>query len=129
MKVTSVTVHAGRTFSHPHEDYSNLKPEVFLTATLDEGEDHARVVKALQAEAEGLVEDHKQGLLRSIEELHELSRRQAEMKGLESELRRAQDRLDLIRKQHPELARIGNGDDQSLLTSAATPAGDDEVPL
>ena len=39
MKITNIVVRAGRTFNHPHESYSNLKPEVELTATLDEGDD------------------------------------------------------------------------------------------
>lgn len=80
-----------------------------MEASLVDGEDPGEAVKLLQARAEGLVEDHKQHLLRSLEELYQLSERAAEMKGLQKELSRAQSRLEEIRKQHPELA-LTNGD-------------------
>ena len=104
MKINTITVTAGRTFNHPHEQYSNLRPEVTMTATLEDGEDAGQAVHELQARAEGLVEDHKRGLLTSIEELYQLSTRQAEMRGLQNELTRTQERLDAIRKSHPQLA-------------------------
>jgi len=121
MKVTSITVTAGRVFNHPHESYSNLRPEVTMTALVHAGEDPAKCVRELQAQAEGLVEDHKQGLLRSIEELHQLTERQTEMRGLQRELTRAQDRLNDIRKAHPQLS----------LTLPTDPAPDtgDESPV
>lgn len=103
MKINTITVTAGRTFNHPYEQYSNLRPEVTMTATLDEGEDPSTATKELQQRAEGLVEDHKQGLLRSIEELQNLSVKQARMRGLQNELKRAQEQLDEIRKEHPQL--------------------------
>lgn len=103
MKITTITVHAGRTFNHPHEQYSNLRPEVVLTATLDEGEDAAAAARSLQAKAEGLVEDHKNGLLRSIEELHNLTERQSELRGLQKQLQSAQSRIEEIRKENPDL--------------------------
>lgn len=107
MKIQTITVTAGRTFNHPHEQYSNLRPEVSMVATIDEGEDAAEATKQLQARAEQLVEDHKQGLLKSLEELYQLSERQAEMRGLQRTLTDAQDRLDSIRKTHPEINLIG----------------------
>jgi hypothetical protein len=103
MKVTQIKVSAGRTFNHPHEDYSNLRPHVELVAELTEGDDPAAAVKQLQAQAESLVEDHKQNLLRSLNELYELSERQAEIRGLQSQLESAQSRLDAIRQKHPEM--------------------------
>ena len=112
MKVTNITVTAGRVFNHPHEEYSNLRPEVVLQASLEEGDDFHRAAKDLQLDAESLVEDHKQNLLRSIEELYQLSVRQAEVQGLERELRRAQERLAEIRKENPALV-LTNGDDES----------------
>ena len=102
MKITNIVVRAGRTFSHPYEDYSNLKPEVELTATLDESDDAKVAVQQLQAQAEGMVEDHKQGLLKSIEELHNLSERTAEVQGLQRQLQQAQTRLEQIRTENPE---------------------------
>lgn len=109
MKIQTITVTAGRTFNHPHESYSNLRPEVVLTATLSEGEDATAAAKQLQAQAEGLVEDHKQAMLKSIEELYQLSERQAEMRGLQKQLLRAQERLEEIRQAHPQLQLVGEG--------------------
>ena len=103
MKITTITVNAGRTFNHPHEDYSKLRPSVSMTATLDEGDDLAKATQQLQARAEQLVEDHKRSLLQSIEDLYQLSTRQAEVSGLQKELERTQRRLDEIRSEHPQL--------------------------
>lgn len=103
MKINTIQVTAGRTFNHPHEQYSNLRPEVTMTATLDDGEDPARATRELQAKAEQIVEDHKAGLLKSIEELYQLTERQAEMRGLQQELERAQRRLETIRSENPTL--------------------------
>ena len=107
MKITSITVTAGRTFNHPRENYSNLRPEVVLNASLEAGEDASSAVKSLQAQAEQMVEDHKQGLLKSIEELHQLTERQAEMRGLQRQLEQTQQRLTEIRTENPELMLLG----------------------
>ena len=109
MQINTITVTAGRTFNHPHEQFSNLRPEVVLHATLEAGDDPDACIKQLQAKAEGLVEDHKQGMLKSIEELYQLSQHQAEMRGLENELKRTQERLEEIRKEHPTL-KLTSGD-------------------
>jgi hypothetical protein len=103
MKINTITVTAGRTFNHPHEQYSNLRPEVTMTATLEDGDDAAKATRELQAKAEQIVEDHKRGLLTSIEELYQLTERQAEMRGLQNELERAQKRLEAIRSENPTL--------------------------
>lgn len=103
MKVTEIVVNAGRTFNHPHESYSNLRPSVTLKATIEDGEDFEQAAKELQAKAESLVEDHKQNMLRSLEELFELETRQREVKGLYQEIKRAQERLNLIREETPQL--------------------------
>lgn len=115
MKIDSITVTAGRTFNHPYENYSNLRPEVVLHATLDPGDDAEACAKQLQARAETLVEDHKQGLLKSIEELQVLGQVRSEFLSLDSQLRRHQARLEEIRAAHPQLAEqltlapTGNG--------------------
>ncbi|MDE2020777.1 MAG: hypothetical protein KGJ13_10610, partial [Patescibacteria group bacterium] len=75
MKINSIEVTAGRTFNHPHEQYSNLRPEVRMVATIEDGEDATKAVQELQAKAEQLVEDHKNGLLSSIEQLYSLTER------------------------------------------------------
>jgi hypothetical protein len=103
MEVTEVTVYAGRTFNHPHEDYSNLRPGVTLKATLAEGDDPIAATKQLQAKAEQLVEDHKQSMLKSLDDLYYLNERQREVMGLQKTLEQAQERLDEIRRQNPEL--------------------------
>lgn len=107
MTINQITVTAGRTFNHPHEQYSNLRPEVVLVATLEAGEDAAAATKKLQAQAEGLVEDHKQGMLKSIEELYQLSERQAEIRGLQQQLERAQQRLTQIRTETAGVLQVG----------------------
>lgn len=107
MEVVSITVSAGRTFNHPYEQYSNLRPNVTITANLAAGEDPEKAVRELQAMAEKSVEDHKQGLLQSLEDLHDLTERQREMTTLAEQLTRAQRRLDEIRKQHPNMTLPG----------------------
>lgn len=103
-KVIEVTVGAGRTFNHPHESYSNLRPSVTFRAVLEDGEEPAAVARELQAQAESLVEDHKHNMLRSLEELYQLSTRQAEVIGIHRQLKAAQERLEDIRKDYPEPA-------------------------
>jgi len=98
MKVVEVTVAAGRTFNHPFEQYSNLRPNVTLKAVLDGDEDYAAAVQTLQAKAEALVEEHKQHMLRSLEELARLERYQQEVQSLEHSIRQSQERLDRLRQ-------------------------------
>lgn len=104
MHITNITITAGRTFNHPYEQYSNLRPEVTMSASLDAGEDPIAATRQLQAKAESLVEDHKQSLLRSIEELHELTESKRELISIEGQLTRLQERTAEIRKAHPQLA-------------------------
>lgn len=104
MKVQEIVVSAGRTFNHPYESYSNLRPHVQLRATLEDGEDFKEAVQTLQNAAEGLVEDHKQNMLASIERLENMSRQQQEMQGLEATLKKAQERINEIRGKYPQLA-------------------------
>jgi len=100
-RITKVSVSAGRTFNHPHESYSNLRPQVHFEAEIQEGEDHLEVAKQLQAQAEGLVEDHKRAMLQSIEELYDMGVKQARIAGLRSTIERAQRDLDEARKSLP----------------------------
>ena len=103
MQVTEIIVNAGRTFNHPYEDYSNLRPSVTLKATLTDSEDPDKAVKQLQAKAESLIEDHKRNMLQSLEELHYLERAQQEMISLETQLKSAQERIQELRKKNPHL--------------------------
>ena len=119
MQIMEITVVAGRTFNHPFEQYSNLRPSVTLKAALGPEDDPIQSVNKLQAMAEKAVEDHKQGLLQSLEELHELTERQREMTSLAEQLTRAQSRLDAIRAQHSQLSLSGlTPADEGLRASA-----------
>ena len=97
MNITKITVTAARTFNHPNEQYSNLRPEVTMTATLAPGEDASAATKQLQQQAEGLVEDYKRNLIQSIEELEQMRRNQQEVTELNRQLERAQARLTALR--------------------------------
>jgi len=103
MQITEIVVSAGRTFNHPYEDYSNLRPSVTLKATLTEGDDPEEETNRLQAKAEKLVEDHKQSLIKSLHELYQMSVTQAELQSLEDSLKRAQDRIKELREKNPKL--------------------------
>ncbi len=74
MQVTEIIVGTGRTFNHPYETYSNLKPSLTLKATLDPGESEEQAVRVLQAKAERLIDEHKANLLNAIREQYQLSR-------------------------------------------------------
>lgn len=97
MKVQTIKVSAGRTFNHPYESYSNLRPHVQLTATVDDGDDVNACAKALQAQAETLVEDHKQNMLRSLETLRRLDSRAKEMARLGQLVKDSQEALERYR--------------------------------
>lgn len=99
MEIVEIVVSAGRTFNHPFEDYSNLRPQVTLKAALQAGEDAGACVKQLQAKAESLVEDHKQMMLKTLHRLHEYTVAEREIANVESELRIGQGRLERLREQ------------------------------
>ena len=106
MEITEITISAGRTFNHPYETYSNLRPGVTVKATVAPGEDPTKVINELQALAEKTVEDHKQALLHSLEELHYLTEAQRDMTTLAEQITRSQQRLDEIRKHSSSGRRI-----------------------
>jgi hypothetical protein len=103
MKVTEITVSAGRVIPHPFQQYANLRPMVTLKADIDDGEDFEKATKELQAKVEGMIEDHSRYMVKSLEELHDLTEKQARVASLESQIRRAQTDLDAIRKGMPSL--------------------------
>lgn len=102
-KVREITVGAGRTFNHPYESYSNLKPYVNVVATIEDGEDFVAVAKQLQAQAEELVEDHKANMLNSLRELQDLSEKNAEVRRLSASIESAQRKLNRLRETTPSL--------------------------
>lgn len=107
MKVTQIVVNAGRTFNHPFESYSNLRPEVTLTASLDEGDSVDECTKSLQAKAEKMVEDHKNHLLDSLTLINERQGVAREIESLESNIKRCQTSLEHLRERQEELEAHG----------------------
>lgn len=99
MKVTEIVVSVGRTCPHPTRTYSNFRPHLSLKATLNEGDDLAAAVKTLQAQAEQLVEDHKNIMLRQMIQLEEMEQQDAEISTLERRIRDAQRDLEMLRDQ------------------------------
>lgn len=118
MRVTEITVSAGRVVSHPTEQYSNLRPGLTLKAVIDEGEDFETVCKTMQAKAEKLIEDHKNSLVEGIVALEQMRREDREIQSLESEIEDSQRRLERLRSRHP-----------SQLAAAAGFSGNDNSPL
>ena len=112
MKITQINVSAGRVISHPIEQYSNLRPIVSLTAVLDDGEDAVAATKQLQAQAEGLVEDHANQLTTHIRDMYMLSEKEREVKNLEASIIASQKRLEGMRAEIPLMMTDGSGDDE-----------------
>jgi len=110
-KIETVKVSAGRTFNHPYESYSNLRPHVQITATVLEGEDAEQVVKDLQAKSEKLVEDHKNHLLNSLHELENMKLRDQKVAQLERLIKTSQEELDSMRKGLPA-GSVGLSDEE-----------------
>lgn len=101
MKITEITVSAGRTVQHPVENYANLKPFVTLKAVLGDGDDYEQLTKDLQAKAESLVEDHANSLKKHLRDMHYLSEKQRELARLEDSLSDTQKRIAEVRKEMP----------------------------
>lgn len=122
--MVEITVHAGRKFNHPFEQYSNLSPAVTLRAVLDDGEDAAEAVRQLQNQAEVLVQTHKESLLRSIEEDREARSRVEEedrlnkaklreIDGIEETLKKLSSRLEALRSGQT-VARMRPSDSEDI---------------
>lgn len=103
MQVTQIKVSAGRTFNHPFESYSNLRCDVHLDAHLAEGDDPKAATQQLQAQAEELCENHKQDLLRQINNLERLAQAQREISALEDRMQQASSRLKSLRAETAQL--------------------------
>lgn len=103
MKITEIIVSAGRTFNHPYESYSNLRPQVTLKSTLEDGDNPQQAVKALQAQAEQQIEDHKQRMLAQMEALYELQLAERDIMSLEEQIKKASERLVRLREDRKAL--------------------------
>lgn len=103
MKITEIIVSAGRTFNHPYENFSNLRPQVTFKAALEDGEDPERAAKDLQAKAESMIEDHKNHMLSSLHKLHEMQKYEECVASLEQTIQNAQRDLDALRMKQKSL--------------------------
>lgn len=107
MEYTEITVSSGRTFNHPFEDYSNLRPSVSITAKLDPEVELETQVKQLQEKCEVLVEDHKAMLLGNLQELENARRVQQQMERCQAEIKRMQDQIVQMQETgEPATARL-----------------------
>lgn len=72
MKLTKITVHAGVTFNHPFESYSNFRYGVSLEASPEETDDDEQITRLsaeLQNYANAHVEAQKKAKLEALAEL------------------------------------------------------------
>lgn len=111
MKVVEITVHAGRTFNHPYENYANFKPGVSLRATLSEEDDVEATTKALQLTAEQLAESQKQQILADLRTLERTQRIAQSKASLERELTWLQHELKELNEQEPAQLMHDSADD------------------
>lgn len=98
MKITEISVTAGRTFNHPYEQFANLRFDMHLNARLEDGEDPTEAIKALTAQTEELAEGHKQALLKDIRTLEKIQRSNREISELEDRMAQADGRLKELRQ-------------------------------
>jgi len=68
MKIVEVTVSAGQTFNNPHESYSNFRPQITLKAVIEKNDDPAKIIRELQASAEGMIKEHKNYIFKQLED-------------------------------------------------------------
>lgn len=111
MKVTEIIVSAGRVVSHPTEQYANLRPQLTIKATIDDGEDYEAVTKAMQAKVEKLIEDHKNSLVEQILEMDRMRHEDAEIANLESGIQESQVRLERLRSGRQSQLSAGQEDE------------------
>jgi hypothetical protein len=103
MKITEITVHAGRTFNHPYEQYANFKPGLSLRATItSEDEDVEQATKALQTIAERMAEGQKQQILADLHHLERQARISSSIASTERQIERLQQELATL-KQTPQI--------------------------
>lgn len=111
MQITQITVSAGRTFNDPSENYSNYKPYLTLTATLAPEDNPTDQIHELQAYAERLMDAHKRKMLSDLRALEAASHIRQEVSDLEAKITRFQERLEMIKKNSPELPPAEESED------------------
>jgi len=99
MKITEITISAGRTFNHPYEQFSNFRPSLQIKAVpTEDGEDGIKIIKDLQAMAEGLMEDHKKALREVLCKIHHNLYPEEATSSMEELIRKEQKYLESLRK-------------------------------
>ena len=83
MKITKIVVTAGRSLDNPFEEDEKLRPRVKLEAELHENDNPKASIAELQAEAEQLVDQHKNMLLDELKKKNEIRQEQLYLKRLE----------------------------------------------
>jgi hypothetical protein len=78
MRITEITVSAGRVIPHPRESYANLRPMLSLRASVDETEDISAAVSLLQGVTEALLASHVAHLMATIEAEYQAERKRQE---------------------------------------------------
>ena len=99
MKIKTITVTAGRVLPHPLESYANIRPEITLTADIEDGEDPDTAARALQGKAESLLEQHSADLKKFLQDQEDRRNRAAELRTLRDRMDRDKERLTALQEQ------------------------------
>lgn len=102
MKIEKITVRAGRVVPHPLHNYGNVKSDLEIVATLEEGDDPEAVRRQLQAKCESDVEMHVAELKESIRDFQNYTTKATRIRRLETELADRQKELDAIKSEFEE---------------------------
>ena len=108
MKITQVTVSAGRTIPHPVHEYSNLRPHVSITADIESDDDPEEIIIMLQAKAEQLVETHGYILEESVYARYKLQKKTQKPQDLLELLNHARKKWYQLQQEDAEQPVVGN---------------------
>jgi hypothetical protein len=87
-RVTEITVHAGTSFNHPYEQFSNFKPGISLTVQIDEDADRADVLRAWQARAHDVITEEKARILEGLAHEEVIRSQRSDLSYHEDQLKR-----------------------------------------
>lgn len=97
MQIRQITVRAGRVVPHPLHAYGNIKADLEIVASLDDGDDAGEVMKSLQEKIESDIEQHVLDLKESLRDMQGHLESRNKIKRLESQ-------IDELQKERDELA-------------------------
>lgn len=103
LKIEKITVRAGRVVPHPLHAYGNVKCDLELVASLDEGEDPEEVRKSLQEKIESDVEQHVLDLKESLRDMQGHLESRNKIKRLESQIEQLAKERDELATQFEDL--------------------------